>query len=317
MRLALLGTGEFAVPALRELVRAGHVITVAISQPDRPAGRGRTVQPTPVHAAAAELGVRHVQTEDINSLDVAELCAGSDLGVVVAFGQKLGSPVLRAFRLGCVNIHGSLLPKYRGAAPYQWAIINGEAVTGVTVFQVNERFDAGAIWSQAQTPIGPTETADELHDRLARLGAELLVATLPDIESGRLQPRPQDQAVATRAPKLTRADSIIDWTQPATRIVRRIHGLWSWPAATCVLVPRRGKPERVLLARAMVADETAAPSAQTVPGVFCDDLTIQTGAGRIRLLEIKPAGGRLMSFADFTRGRHLAPADRLLAPDNP
>lgn len=312
MRVVFLGTGDFAVPALRALRRAGHDVVMVVSQPDRPAGRGRSVRPTPVRAAADELGLRHVPTDDVNSLPPTEELGAAEIGVVAAFGQKLGPAVLNTWPRGCVNLHASLLPKYRGAAPIQRAILDGEAVTGVTVFQLNERWDAGAMWSQRSTPIGDTETADELHDRLAALGAELLVETLPAIATGTLRPVAQDAGLATRAPKMTKADGSVDFAQPAPRVVRRIHGLWSWPAAACVLVTRSGRRERLLLARATVAVPDVPPEPARPLGAFGDDLTVQTAAGRVRLLDVQPAGKKLMPFEAFARGRNLATGDRLL-----
>jgi methionyl-tRNA formyltransferase len=311
MRLVFLGTGDFAVPALRALGAARHEIVHVISQPDRPAGRGRGVRPTPVRAAALELKLPHMQMADVNAFEPGALCGNAELGVVAAFGQKIGPRLLDALPRGCVNIHGSLLPKYRGAAPYQWAIINGEQVTGVTVFQLNERWDAGSIWSWRETPIGATETAEELHDRLAELGAAAIVETLAGIESGRLSPLPQDASAATRAPKLSKADGTVDWSRPATEIVRRIHGLWSWPAAGCTFVSQGGKRERVLLVRATVVDEAAPPDDAHPPGSFRDDLTVQAGRGLLRLLEVRPAGGKRMPFEAFANGRRVAPPDRL------
>ncbi|HMQ16122.1 MAG TPA: methionyl-tRNA formyltransferase, partial [Phycisphaerae bacterium] len=171
MRIVFLGTGEFGAGTLRALRLAGHEVRCVISQPDRPAGRGQVLRPTPIRALAVELGMRHVQAPDVNALDLRDVLADAELGVVVAFGQKIGPRLLAALPRGCVNLHASLLPRFRGAAPYQWAILAGEKVTGVTVFQIDQRWDAGAIWTQAETPIGETETADELHDRLAQLGA--------------------------------------------------------------------------------------------------------------------------------------------------
>ncbi len=325
MRIVILGTGEFAVPALRALAGAGHHVRVAVSQPDRPAGRGRDVRPTAVHAAAEALGIPHVQTEDINALPSAGAFGDAELGVVAAFGQKLGPTVLAALPRGFVNLHGSLLPKYRGAAPIQRAVMAGEQTTGVTVFQLNERWDAGAIWSTRETPIGATETADELHDRLALLGAELIVETLAKIELGAgLQPVVQDPTQATRAPKLTKAEGCVDWSQPARLVAARINGLWSWPAAAGTFVSRSGRHERVLLARACVADpESQPPTARAggpcspAPGAFTDDLCVQTGVGRVRLLEVRPAGGKLMTFDAFAHGRHVAPPDRFGPPETP
>ena len=267
MRIVFLGTGDFAVPALRALVGGGHTVTAVISQPDRPAGRGRSVRATPMHAASEEMGLAHVQTEDVNGPDLLDLFRDAEIGVVAAFGQKIGRAALDALTRGCVNIHGSLLPKYRGAAPFQWAILNGESSTGVTVFQLDERWDAGPIWGRREIPIGDTETADELHDRLAAAGAELIVETLSQIESGQAQPLTQDASQATRAPKLSRADAAIDWSQSAAQVVRRIHGLWSWPAATCEFVSRSGKRERVQLARAQIVDATTTPTPDAPPAV--------------------------------------------------
>lgn len=312
MRMLFLGTGDFGVPALRALMQRGHEFAAVISQPDRPAGRGREVRPTPIHALADELHLRHIQTEDVNALDLADVLGGAALGVVAAFGQKIGPQLLAALPRGCVNIHGSLLPKYRGAAPYQRAILNGDEVTGVTVFQLDERWDAGGILGQRRTPIDDGETADELHDRLALLGAELIIDVVADVAADRVRPVPQDVSQATRAPKLSKADGTVDWAQPARRVVRRIHGLWSWPAAACLFASRTGKQERVLLARAAVADQTAAPTDAIPPGAFCADRTVQTGLGRVRLLEVRPAGGKLMPFEAFANGRRIAPPDRFL-----
>jgi len=315
MRIVFIGTGEFGVPALDALVRAGHEIVATISQPDRPAGRGRVLQPTPIRTAAARLGCLHIQTDDINSLDMAAVSRGAEIGVVAAFGQKIGRAVLDAFPRGCVNIHGSLLPKYRGAAPYQWAILNGDETTGVTILQLDEHWDTGPIWAQRSIAIGATETADELHDRLAVLGAELIVVTLADMVTGRIRPVAQDPTQATRAPKLTKADGYVDWSWPAARVARRINGLWSWPAAACLFVSRSGRQERVLLARAAVGEQATPPTDATPPGTFSDGNTVQTGCGRVRLLELKPAGGKLMAFDAFAHGRRVGPGDRLLRAD--
>lgn len=312
MRIAFLGTGDFGRPAMAHLA---DNIRFAISQPDRPAGRGREVQPTPIHALTDDLGIRHIQTEDINTLPIDILFKDIDLAVVVAFGQKLGPAVLAAPRLGCVNIHASLLPRYRGAAPYQWAVINGDRTTGVTVFQINEQWDAGAILGVRETEISETETADELHDRLALVGAELILEVLDELKLGKVRQQVQDAAQATRAPKLKKSDGVVDWSQPARVVSRRINGLWSWPAAAARFSGPGGKIEPVQLARAQPIED-AAP--ENVPCGACrSDGLVQTGRGAVRILEIKPAGGKLMDFAAFARGRGIAPPARFLPLETP
>ncbi|GMU82813.1 MAG: methionyl-tRNA formyltransferase [Planctomycetota bacterium] len=312
MRIAFLGTGDFGRPAL---VRLAPDVALAISQPDRPAGRGREIHPTAIHALADELGIRHIQTEDVNALPIDSLFKDIDLAVVVAFGQKLGPAVLAAPRLGCVNIHASLLPRYRGAAPYQWAVINGDRTTGVTVFQINEKWDAGAILGVRETEISETETADELHDRLAIVGAALIVEVLNDLAAGRARPLHQDAAQATRAPKLKKSDGAVDWSQPARNVSRRINGLWSWPAAAARFSGPAGKVESVQLARAQPIED-AAPE-DTPCGALRSDGLVQTGRGAVRILEIKPAGGKLMPFDAFARGRGIAPPARFLPLETP
>ena len=237
MRIVFLGTGDFGAPTLQSIMAAGHAVVAAVSQPDRPAGRGRKLRPTHIHRLADALRIRHIQTEDINEENLADLLGGAELGVVAAFGQKIGNGFLDALPYGCINLHGSLLPKYRGAAPFQWAIINGDETTGVSVFQLDEKWDAGPIWGRRELQIRETETAAELHDRLAQLGADLILDTLSAVEQGRLEPFVQDPALATTAPKLSRRDSVIDWSASAFAITRRINGLWSWPVATMLVGP--------------------------------------------------------------------------------
>ncbi len=310
MRITFLGTGEFGVPALRALRAAGHELVAAASQPDRPARRGLKVSPTPIRTAAAELGLRHVQAQDINAAEHAALFDKLDAVVVVAFGQKLGGAILAAPRHGCINIHASLLPRYRGAAPIQWAVINGDRITGVTTFRINERWDAGDILASRETAIGETETADELHDRLAGMGGTLIVETLEGVRDGTMRPLAQDAAQSSRAPKLSRADAWVDFSQPAGLVARRINGLWSWPAATCQFRGADGRVERVQLARAMAMEDHLPTVASAERGAMVNDGLVQCGMGRVRLLEVKPAGGKLMPFDAFARGRDVAPPAR-------
>lgn len=311
MRLAFLGTGDFGGPALRALCAApGIDVVVAISQPDRPSGRGQAVRPTPIHAVAEELGVRHLQTADVNAALPPDTLRDVDLAVVVAFGQKIGPALLAAVSGGFINIHASLLPKYRGAAPFQWAVIRGERETGVTIFKLNERWDAGPIWGQARVEIGEVETACELHDRLAQVGAPLLLKTLARWRDGRLQESAQDASLASNAPKLKKTDGFVDFSRDAFTVARRINGLWDWPGVSAMLAPRTGKRELVQLARAeALSGENEAP-----PGILGADLTVACGTGRVRILEVKPAGKRLMAFEEFARGRRLAPGAAFISP---
>lgn len=311
MKIVFLGTGDFGIPAIRAVRDAGHLISAAISQPDRPAGRGLAVAATPIHKIADACGVSHFQTTDVNTDEYVSILRSADLALVAAFGQKLGPAVLAAPRLGCINIHASLLPKYRGAAPFQWAILNGDAETGVTIFQIDEKWDAGPLWAQRATPIGETETADELHDRLALLGAELAVEALAAIAGGKTASRIQNAMQATKAPKLSKADSELNWSQPARVVSKRINGLWSWPTAACVFESAAAKRERVQLARAAVATGESARVRE--PGAFLENGAVQCGDGAVKILEIKPAGGKVMPFDAFSRGRDIRPPARFLS----
>lgn len=313
MRVAFLGTGDFGAPSLHALVAAGVEITLCVSQPDRPRGRGRQLQPSPIRAAADALRIPHVQAEDVNALPPDELLGGAELAFVAAFGQKIAPRLLASAPRGFVNLHASLLPRYRGAAPFQWAIIQGETVTGVTVFQLDADWDAGPILGRRETEIGELETASELHDRLAQLGAPLAVETVTRIAAGHATPLPQDPRAASRAPKLRKSDGIVDWAASAFTVQRRIHGMWSWPAAaTDVLLPG-GARLRLQIARAARLDESELPPDAGLAELHPDGL-VRCGSGGVRLLEVKPAGGRLMALADFVNGRKLGEPVRLLTP---
>ncbi len=318
MRIAFLGTGAFGQATLRALLAAGHEITCVISQPDRPSGRGRRIQPTPIHELADELNLIHHQVSDLNALAPSTLAAGTQLGFVAAFGQKIGANWLDAFPHGLVNLHASLLPRHRGAAPFQWALLSGDTETGVTIFRLDADWDAGPIYGQARTPIDPHETASELHDRLAMVGAGLAVEVVAQIAGGTVRPQDQDISLATRAPKLSKADGVLDFSRDAHALQRQIHGLWSWPTATCWL-EHEDQRIRLQLARAEVIDPDAPATDDCPPGTLRADLSVQTGRGRLRLLEVKPAGGRLMSLTDFARGRQIAAGARLTrwTPDDP
>lgn len=310
MRVVFFGSGEFAVPSLRWLVNSKHEIVAVITQPDRPAGRGKRTMPTPVAAKAEELQLPVQRTEDVNAEAFVTRIRtlGANLGVVIAFGQKLHAPLRSAFPLECVNLHASLLPKFRGAAPIAWSILSGEVKTGVTVFRIVERLDAGPTLVQRETMIGPAETTGELHGRLARIGCDAIDATLRLHEGQSAMPTgtPQDESMATRAPKLTHADGLLRFDEPAEAIVRRCRAMWPWPGARCRYVSAAGKREEVVIVAAAVL-----PSSESAPvGTVRDSLTVTTADGSLAITSLQPSGKRPMAWRDFVNGRHVRPGDR-------
>jgi len=318
MRIVFFGSGDFGCPSLASLKESEHTILEIVTQPARPAGRGRKIVPTAISRLANQLGLSVVESADVNQADFIAAIADlkPEVIVVIAFGQKIGSRLLNLPHCRAINLHGSLLPAYRGAAPINWAIINGEKCTGITVIELNEDWDAGDILGQISIDILPDETADELHDRLALLGPQLIGDVLDKIAAGVDQSLAQDHRRASRAPKLRKSDAEIDWNQSAEKICRQILGMWPWPGAHCLLRQAGGeKLYRLTIARAQVAPpcSTVGPApADAAPGSLADDLTVICGQGRLRLLELRPENGKLLSFDDFVNGRHLQASDSLL-----
>lgn len=313
MRLVYFGSGEFGCPTLTRLAQSRHDLLQVVTQPARPAGRGKKLLPTPIADQAARLGLNVVESADVNTPDFV---AGigplePDLLVIIAFGQKIGSELINLPGCRAINLHGSLLPAYRGAAPINWAIINGETRTGVTIIEINEVWDAGAMLGTAALEIDPLETAGELHDRLALLGPDLMLDVIDRLEAGTLTPVAQDHRRACRAPKLTKQDAAIDWNQPADALQRRIRGMWPWPGAyTHVQHRDQADRQRIALARARVVSD-AGPG-DLAPGQLDHDLHVVCMPGRLELLEVRPDNGKLMDFAAYCRGRRLQPGDGLL-----
>jgi methionyl-tRNA formyltransferase len=314
MRIVMFASGEFAIPTLLSLTdpqHDKHEVVAVVTQPDRPSGRGQSAKPTPVKAAALELGLDVIATEDVNAPEIVERlqACGADLGLAIAFGQKIGKGVRELFRHECVNLHASLLPKYRGAAPFQWALINGEERTGVTVFRLVDRMDAGPVYVHRWTLIKPDETASQLHDRLSRIGVDAVTATLDILANdANFVPAEQDESQATRAPKLKKEDGYLRFDRPAAELARRVCGLWDWPGAKCRFhSAKTGRSERVTLALARIGD---AGTAAEEPGTVDIRRYVATGKGYLEILEIKPDGARLMAFHDFVNGRHVEPGDR-------
>jgi methionyl-tRNA formyltransferase len=321
MRLAFLGTPAFAVPSLERLEAAGHRVLAAITQPDRPRGRGQREAPSAVKEAALRLGIPVYQPERVRRPEAIELLRSlaPDAMVVAGYGQIIPQAVIDIAPLGIINVHSSLLPRYRGAAPAQWAIANGETRTGVTTMRIDAGLDTGDILLARETEIGPEETAVELNARLAVLGAGLLVETLEGLEAGRIVPRKQDAAQATYAPLLKKEDGLVDWRHPAESIHNRVRGMQPWPGAYTVF---RGQTLHIWRARPLPdgrgsdSDSEPRPSGSGRPGtLLClKPLTVACGLGALELREVQLEGRRRMSAADFANGHRLTELDVLGEP---
>jgi methionyl-tRNA formyltransferase len=313
MKIVFLGSGAFGIPSLEALRASKHEIMHIFSQPDRPAGRGGKLMPTPVTQFALNHAIPVTRVENINLADsIAALRAMKpDAIVVIAFGQKLSDELLAIAPRGNINLHSSLLPKYRGAAPINWAVINNDAEAGVCVIEVTSVMDAGDILAEARTPVGDSETAGELHDRLSTLGAPLLPQVLDAIEAGNLKRTPQDHSKKSRAMKLSREMAWIDFTKPAAIVSARIRGLSPWPGVQVNLIDSAGK-QRV--AATIVKCRSAKSNAAHAPekcGEVLSDLTIACGEGSIELITMLPAGKKAMDAKSFANGYGLAPGARL------
>jgi methionyl-tRNA formyltransferase len=304
LRIVFMGTPDFAVPSLQTLLDGPNQVMAVVCQPDRQRGRGKVLSPPPVKVLAEEHGIPVLQPSSVRKEPFIEQMRqlAPDLLVVVAYGKILPGALLRVPRLGAINVHGSLLPRYRGAAPIQWAVINGETESGITIMQMDEGMDTGDILLSVPVAIGPQETAGELFDRLARLGGETLGPAIDQLNEGRLTPRPQDHALASAAPMLTKEMGHLDWNLPAARLHCLIRGLDPWPSAYGFIDGKRHRffaPEIVPL-----------PSPQS-PGTICradnQGLLIATGDDCLLIRELQPEGKRRMEVATCLRGARLAP----------
>ncbi|WP_029010960.1 methionyl-tRNA formyltransferase [Azospirillum halopraeferens] len=299
LRLVFMGTPDFAVPALRALIDAGHTVVCAYSQPPRPAGRGQQVQKAPVHRFAEAHGIPVRTPKTLRTAEAqAEFAAsGADAAVVAAYGLILPQPVLDAPRLGCLNIHGSLLPRWRGAAPIQRAILDGDGETGITIMQMDAGLDTGAMLLKGSVPITAGTTAASLHDALAALGARLIVEALDGLAHGRLTAQPQPEEGVTYAAKLTRDDGRLDWRRDAAFIDRQVRALTPWPGCWFEATGERIK---------VLAVEPAAGSG--APGTVLDEaMTVACGSGAVRLTRVQRPGKAPVDGAAFLRGFHLPP----------
>lgn len=297
-----MGTPDFAVPALNALHKSPHDVALVVTQPDRPSGRGRKIRPTPVKETAVNLGYEVIQPDSVKTDAFADRIRDvrADLFVVVAFGHLLTESILSLPQKGAINIHASLLPKYRGSAPIQWAIINMEKETGITTMLMDKGMDTGDILLSEKIRIGPDETSGSLHDRLSVLGADALIKTLANFDI--INPVVQDHALATYAPMLNKKDGHTDWKKPAQSLDALIRGMTPWPGAFTFHGDKRLK---ILKAMALTMDPGAPPG--TVIKGFPDELRIATGQGVLSVLEIQGASGKRLLIKDFLRGYQMSP----------
>lgn len=308
MQVSLLGTGPFAVPTLRALAGSSHELVCAVSRPPR----GRRAKASPVEQAAEELGLETWLPDTVNSDEARARLQSMDLDLLVVcdYGEILKSATLEVSRLGGINLHGSLLPKYRGAAPVQWAVLNGETETGNTVIQMTPGLDAGPCLGVQRIPIDPNETSDVLEARMAEQGAALVLQVVEDLAAGTVMPIEQDKAQATKAPRLTKEQGIIDWTKSAQQIHNQVRALQPWPRAFTHWCREGGEPLRLIVHRASTVEGEAKALAGTV--VKCEgQLLVATGSELLALEEIQPAGKRAMEVEVFLRGYPVRVGDKL------
>lgn len=320
IRVVFMGSAELACSSLRALAGDPRIdVMAAVVQPDRPAGRGRKVLPCHVKIVAQDLGVQVLTPENVNSPDSLAVLSGMhpDLIAVVAYGQILKPAILQTPPMGCVNLHASLLPKYRGAAPIQWAIARGESITGVTSMYINERMDAGDMIQQRAMPVADDDTAESMHDKLAKLGAEVLLGTINDIMDGETTRIPQVEADASYAPKLKKDDGLINWSMSAAEIFNRVRGFYPWPCCWCYVPAGREHGNKqvsdpvVIKVLKVAVEASDAGVAGEVLDINSDGPLIRTSDMAVRLLEVKPEGGKTMSGKAYTCGHDLKVGARL------
>jgi methionyl-tRNA formyltransferase len=304
MKIVALGTGPFAVPMLRALASSRHEVLLVVTRPPR----GRRAEAPPMQRAAEELGIAFWQPDTVNDEAACAALRGlaADLLVVCDYGEILKPAALAAARLGGINLHGSLLPKYRGAAPVQWAVLNGDAETGNTVIQMTPGLDAGPCLGVDRVAIDPDETAGELESRLSERGAALVMRVVDELEAATATPLPQDKRAASKAPRLAKEDGAVDWSRPAAAIKNQVRALDPWPRAFTHWRRGDGEPLRLILHRVQAVESPA--GAAPTPGTVVEAgprLLVATGAGAIDVLQIQPSGKRVMAADEFLRGYQI------------
>ena len=301
MRIVYMGTPDFAVLPLEKLVAAGHQVVAVITQPDRPRQRGKQYTPTPVKARSLELGLPVYTPEKVNAPEVLSLLSSlkPELFVVVAYGQFLSEKLFTLPPYGAVNIHASLLPAYRGAAPIHWAVLHGESRTGVTIMYIDKGMDSGDMLLQQETEIGPEEDTGSLHDRLSQIGADLLLEAIKQIQSGTAVRIPQDHTAATLAPMLKKEQERVDWSQSAQTIHDQIRGLHPWPGCYSIW---QGK--RLKLHASRVLDQTSQAHPGQILAAGTPGITVACGQGCLLLTQVQPEGKAPMEAGAFVRGYH-------------
>lgn len=306
MKIIFMGTPDFSVGTLEALVEAGHEVCLVVTQPDKPKGRGKEMQYTPVKEAALKYGIEVYQPRRIREAECVEKLRqyNADIMVVIAFGQIIPKEILEMVPYGCVNVHASLLPKYRGAAPIQWSIIDGEAVTGVTTMQMDEGLDTGDMLLKTEVPITAEETGESLHDKLAKAGAALCVETLAKLQEGSIVPEKQGESPTAYAKMLDKKLGNIDWTKSAVEIERLVRGLNSWPSAYTYW-----NKKVVKIWKASVTDENSNEQVGTVVKVEKDGFYVQTGNGLLKVLELQIPGKKRMDAGAFLRGYTIEPGE--------
>jgi len=329
MKILMAATGDFALPTLACLTSGGHDLLALITQPDRPAGRGRRVRPARIKQAALHCRVPVLQPERIAAAETVALVAdlAPEVLLVIAYGQKIPEEICKLPPKGAINLHGSLLPELRGAAPCNWAIVNGLKRSGASVMYLAPKMDTGGVLGQREVAIGPRETAGQLHDRLATVGARLVLEVLDQIEAGTLKPTPQDESRATLAPRLSKADGAIDWRRPAGQLDCFVRGMSPWPGAFTYL-KQSGRPDlRVIVEEALPLEDVAGElkklgelgelREESDPGTVLETgrrLVVAAGRGAVDIAAVKPESARRMTAQAFCNGHAVQIGDRLGLP---